>query len=132
MVNRQTSTFLKQRMEEAGIRPVSKFGQNFLIDLNLVNMIADSAHLTEQDVALEVGTGTGSLTGLIAQKAGRVITVEIDQNLWQLAQEELAGFNNITFLQQDALRNKNNLNPILIDTIRQAMSEIEGAAQACS
>ena len=114
-------------MEEAGIRPVSKFGQNFLIDLNLVNMIADSAHLTEQDVALEVGTGTGSLTGLIAQKAGRVITVEIDQNLWQLAQEELAGFNNITFLQQDALRNKNNLNPILIDTIRQAMSEIEGA-----
>ena len=90
-------------------------------------MIADSAHLTEQDVALEVGTGTGSLTGLIAQKAGRVITVEIDQNLWQLAQEELAGFNNITFLQQDALRNKNNLNPILIDTIRQAMSEIEGA-----
>ena len=127
MVNRQTSTFLKQRMEEAGIRPVSKFGQNFLIDLNLVNMIADSAHLTGQDVALEVGTGTGSLTGLIAQKAGRVITVEIDQNLWQLAQEELAGFNNITFLQQDALRNKNNLNPILIDTIRQAMSEIEGA-----
>lgn len=127
MVNRQTSTFLKQRMEEAGIRPVSKFGQNFLIDLNLVNMIADSANLTKQDVALEVGTGTGSLTGLIAQKAGRVITVEIDQNLWQLAQEELAGFNNITFLQQDALRNKNNLNPILIDTIRQAMSEIEGA-----
>ncbi len=127
MVNRQTSTFLKQRMEEAGIRPVSKFGQNFLIDLNLVNMIADSANLTEQDVALEVGTGTGSLTGLIAQKAGRVITVEIDQNLWQLAQEELAGFNNITFLQQDALRNKNNLNPILIDTIREAMSEIEGA-----
>ena len=127
MFNRQTSTFLKQRMEEAGIRPVSKFGQNFLIDLNLVNMIADSANLTEQDVALEVGTGTGSLTGLIAQKAGRVITVEIDQNLWQLAQEELAGFNNITFLQQDALRNKNNLNPILIDTIRQAMSEIEGA-----
>ena len=127
MVNRQTSTFLKQRMEEAGIRPVSKVGQNVLIDLNLVNMIADSANLTEQDVALEVGTGTGSLTGLIAQKAGRVITVEIDQNLWQLAQEELAGFNNITFLQQDALRNKNNLNPILIDTIRQAMSEIEGA-----
>ena len=99
MVNRQTTTFLKKRMEEAGIRPVSKFGQNFLIDLNLVNMIADSANLTKQDVVVEVGTGTGSLTGLIAQKAGRVITVEIDQNLWQLAQEELASFENITFLQ---------------------------------
>tara|TARA_B100000700_G_scaffold17150_2_gene16942 strand:+ start:8656 stop:9570 length:915 start_codon:yes stop_codon:yes gene_type:complete len=127
MVNRQTTTFLKQRMEEAGIRPVSKFGQNFLIDLNLVNMIADSANLTQQDVVLEVGTGTGSLTGLLAQKAGRVITVEIDQNLWQLAQEELASFKNITFLQQDALKNKNNLNPILIETIKETMREIDSA-----
>lgn len=127
MVNRQTTTFLKQRMEEAGIRPVSKFGQNFLIDLNLVNMIADSANLTKQDVVVEVGTGTGSLTGLIAQKAGRVITVEIDQNLWQLAQEELASFGNITFLQQDALRNKNNLSPVLLDTIREEMAKIENA-----
>ena len=127
MVNRQTTTFLKQRMEEAGIRPVSKVGQNFLIDLNLVNMIADSANLTKQDVVVEVGTGTGSLTGLIAQKAGRVITVEIDQNLWQLAQEELASFENITFLQQDALRNKNNLSPVLLDTIRTEMAKIENA-----
>ena len=127
MVNRQTTTFLKQRMEEAGIRPVSKFGQNFLIDLNLVNMIADSASITEQDIVVEVGTGTGSLTGLIAQKARHVITVEIDQNLWQLAQEELASFGNITFLQQDALRNKNNLSPVLLDTIRSEMAKAEGS-----
>ncbi|MBA62438.1 MAG: ribosomal RNA small subunit methyltransferase A [Planctomycetaceae bacterium] len=127
MVNRQTTTFLKQRMEEAGIRPVSKFGQNFLIDLNLVNMIADSANLTKQDIAVEVGTGTGSLTGLIAQKAGRVITVEIDQNLSQLAQEELASFDNIIFLQQDALRNKNNLSSLLIETIREEMAGVDGA-----
>ena len=127
MFNRQTTTFLKQRMEEAGIRPVSKFGQNFLIDLNLVNMIADSASITEQDIVVEVGTGTGSLTGLIAQKARHVITVEIDQNLWQLAQEELASFGNITFLQQDALRNKNNLSPVLLDTIRSEMAKAEGS-----
>ena len=127
MFNRQTTTFLKQRMEEAGIRPVSKFGQNFLIDLNLVNMIADSASITEQDIVVEVGTGTGSLTGLIAQKAGHVITVEIDQNLWQLAQEELSSFGNITFLQQDALRNKNNLSPVLLDTIRSEMAKAEGS-----
>ncbi|HIA62469.1 MAG TPA: ribosomal RNA small subunit methyltransferase A [Planctomycetaceae bacterium] len=107
--------------------PVSRYGQNFLTDLNLVRMIADSAELGPQDIALEIGTGTGSLTAMIAEKAGHVITVEIDKNLHQLAREELASFNNITFLQQDALRNKNNLSQELLDTIATAMSQIENA-----
>jgi 16S rRNA (adenine1518-N6/adenine1519-N6)-dimethyltransferase len=127
MVNRQTISFIKRRLDEAGIYPVSRYGQNFLTDLNLVRMIADSAELGPQDIALEIGTGTGSLTAMIAEKAGHVITVEIDKNLHQLAREELASFNNITFLQQDALRNKNNLSQELLDTIATAMSQIENA-----
>lgn len=127
MANRQTISFIKRRLDEAGIYPVSRYGQNFLTDLNLVRMIADSAELGPQDIALEIGTGTGSLTAMIAEKAGHVITVEIDKNLHQLAREELASFNNITFLQQDALRNKNNLSQELLDTIATAMSQIENA-----
>ena len=127
MTNRQTISFIKRRLDEAGIYPVSRYGQNFLTDLNLVRMIADSAELGPQDIALEIGTGTGSLTAMIAEKAGHVITVEIDKNLHQLAREELASFNNITFLQQDALRNKNNLSQELLDTIATAMSQIENA-----
>jgi len=127
MANRQTISFIKRRLDEAGIYPVSRYGQNFLTDLNLVRMIADSAELGPQDIALEIGTGTGSLTAMIAEKAGHVITVEIDKNLHQLAREELASFKNITFLQQDALRNKNNLSQELLDTIATAMSQIENA-----
>jgi 16S rRNA (adenine1518-N6/adenine1519-N6)-dimethyltransferase len=127
MANRQTISFIKRRLSEAGIYPVSRYGQNFLTDLNLVRMIADSAKLGPQDVALEIGTGTGSLTAMIAEKAGHVITVEIDKNLHQLAREELASFNNITFLQQDALRNKNNFSQELLDTIATAMAQIDNA-----
>ena len=127
MANRQTISFLKRRLGEAGIYPVSRYGQNFLTDLNLVRMIADSAELGPQDIALEIGTGTGSLTAMIAEKAGHVITVEIDKNLHQLAREELASFKNITFLQQDALRNKNNFSQELLDTIATAMSQIDNA-----
>jgi 16S rRNA (adenine1518-N6/adenine1519-N6)-dimethyltransferase len=53
--------------------------------------------------------------------------VEIDKNLHQLAREELASFNNITFLQQDALRNKNNFSQELLDTIATAMAQIDNA-----
>jgi len=127
MANRQTISFIKRRLGEAGIYPVSRYGQNFLTDLNLVRIIADSAELGPQDVALEIGTGTGSLSAMIAEKAGHVITVEIDNNLHQLAREELASFNNITFLQQDALRNKNNFSQELLDTIATAMAQIDNA-----
>jgi len=116
---RQTLSFLQRRFREIGIQPNTKHGQNFLIDLNLVEFLATSADIQPNDVILEVGTGTGSLTALLAQKAAAVITVEIDQQLAILAREELFEAENITFLQQDALRNKNNLDDKVIETIRQ-------------
>lgn len=120
---RQTISFLRNRMREVGIQPDKRHGQNFLIDLNLVGLIADSAELTEADVVLEVGTGMGSLTGLMAPKAGHVVTVEIDADLAALAQRELASFSNITFLQQDALRNKNNIHDRVQEVISEKLSE---------
>ena len=60
--NRQTVSFLIKRFHQAGIHLDTRHGQNFLIDLNLVALLVDSAELTPQDIVLEVGTGTGSLT----------------------------------------------------------------------
>ncbi len=123
---RQTISFLKRRMHEVGIQPDKRHGQNFLIDLNLIELIATSAHLDENDVVLEVGTGMGSLTGLMAPHAGQIVTVEIDADLAKLAQSELKNFDNITFLQQDALRNKNNIHPTVHDTLAEKVNEAEG------
>src|SRR3990170_2956161 len=86
---RQTLSFLLKRFEETGIRPHNKFGQNFLIDLNLVQVLLDAAAVTRDDVVLEVGAGTGSLTAMLARQAAAVVTVEIDPRLFQMASEEL-------------------------------------------
>ncbi|MGI9470356.1 MAG: 16S rRNA (adenine(1518)-N(6)/adenine(1519)-N(6))-dimethyltransferase RsmA [Rubripirellula sp.] len=121
---RQTASYLSKRLAAAGLRPVSRFGQNFLIDLNLVDLIADSAELRKTDVVLEIGTGVGSLTTRLSDKAGAVLTVEIDNNLHQLASEELDGRQNVRLIHGDALRNKNALRDDLMEQIRDAMTRI--------
>ena len=122
--SRQTLSFLKKRFAEVGIEPQTKHGQNFLIDLNLQHVIADTAQLTRDDVVLEVGTGTGALTALMAAQAVHVVTVEIDERMYQLASEELVDVPNVTQLQMDALRNKNNFCPELLDEIEQQLAAV--------
>jgi 16S rRNA (adenine1518-N6/adenine1519-N6)-dimethyltransferase len=119
---RQTLSFLKQRFAEVGINPVKKHGQNFLIDLNLLRVLIDAADLQPDDVVLEVGTGTGSLTAQMAPHVAWVITVEIDPQMHQLASEELIDFDNVTMLREDALRNKNNLAESVLEPVRQQLA----------
>ncbi len=121
-VNRQTVSYLSRRFEEVGLNPNKRHGQNFLIDLNLLHLLARSAELNENDVVLEIGTGMGSLTGLFAEQAASVITVEIDQYLYQMASEELEPFDNIEMLKQDALKNKNHFAPEVIEAVQRHMA----------
>lgn len=123
---RQTKTFLLERFREMGIRPATRHGQNFLIDLNLVQVIADAAALTPDDVILEVGTGTGSLTAIMAERAAAVVTVEIDAHLFELASEQLIDAANVTMLRLDALRNKNTIDDRVMDAIGQKLAETPG------
>ena len=123
---RQTISYLTRRFADAGLQPDNRRGQNFLIDLNLVRLLANSAEITTRDVVLEVGTGTGSLTALLAERARRVVTVEIDTNLVQLAGEALLGCDNVEILQQDALKNKNRFHPAVIDAVESQL-ELSGA-----
>lgn len=126
MVNRQTISYLRNRFDEVGLAPNARHGQNFLIDLNLIRLLAESAEINANDVVLEIGTGMGSLTALLAAKARHVITVEIDHHLLQLAKEELESFDNITMLHQDALRNKNNFDQRVLDTIASELGKQDG------
>ncbi len=84
-------------------------------------MIVDSAQLEPCDVVLEVGSGTGSLTGLMAEKAGHIVGVEIDPHLYELASEQLLEFPNVTLLKADALRNKNRMNELVMQTLQTAL-----------
>ncbi len=115
---RQTLSFLIRRFKESGIRPHNKFGQNFLIDLNLLRVLFDAAAVGPNDVVLEVGTGTGSLTAMLAARAAAVVTVEVDPQMFQLAEEELHRFDNVVMLQIDALASKNRLHPAVLDAVR--------------
>ncbi len=115
---KQTKTYLRARLREIGIEPDTRHGQNFLIDPNLQQLIVDAAQLTPDDVVLEVGTGTGSLTTLMAPHVASVVGVELDAHLYELASEVLLDFENVLLLRADALKNKNRLNPDLVGAVR--------------
>ncbi len=125
-MSRQTKTFLMARFREMGIEPATRHGQNFLIDLNLQQIIVDSANLTDADVVLEVGTGTGALTASMAKRAAAVVTVEIDGHLFELASEELLDYDNVTMLRQDALKNKNHFDARVMEAVGERLAEAPG------
>jgi 16S rRNA (adenine1518-N6/adenine1519-N6)-dimethyltransferase len=111
-----------QRLAEVGIRPKPQHGQNFLIDLNLLNVLVNAAQLEPTDVVLEVGTGTGSLTGLMAPHVAEVVTVEVDPQMHQLASEELIDATNVTLLLKDALAGKHKIDGELLDLLEAKLS----------
>ena len=100
---KQTVSYLRSRFAEIGFRPYARHGQNFLIDLNILDVITRDADLQPNDVVLEVGMGTGSLTVRLAEVAAHVVTVEIDPHLAQLGLEQFEYDAPVTLLQHDVL-----------------------------
>ncbi len=97
-VVRQTRTHIGELLARHGLRPRHDLGQNFLIDLNLLEFLIAQAELGPDDLVLEVGSGTGSLTACLAAQAGAVISVEVDSRMQQLTAEAVAGFTNVTLI----------------------------------
>jgi 16S rRNA (adenine1518-N6/adenine1519-N6)-dimethyltransferase len=123
---RQTQTYLRHLFQERGLRPKNKLGQNFLIDLNLVDFIVKQAELTREDMVLEVGTGTGSLTAALADQAGAVLSVEIDAAFHELVQETLVHHSHVRFFHGDILKNKNHLNPHVLEKLKGGLERFQG------
>jgi len=93
----------RRLLKQWGIRPSKGLGQNFLCSQAVLEKIVAAAELTPGDVVLEVGAGLGTLTELLARKAGRVVAVELDERLMDVLQSVLADFDNVTLVQGDIL-----------------------------
>ncbi len=81
-----------------------KFGQNFLIDNNVLDKIIATAEIGKDDVVLEIGPGMGALTQKLCQSAYKVLAVEIDKNLIPILDETLGGYDNVKVINQDILK----------------------------
>lgn len=112
-----TPSVLKQMFARRGITPNKRFGQNFLIDQNTLLCIPDIANLTQEDVVLEIGTGTGGLTRLLASRSRQVFTVEVDKKLFELSSDILKFYNNVIPINADILETKHELNPQITSLI---------------
>ena len=112
-----TPAVLKQILKKRGIVLNKRFGQNFLIDQNILLSIPDIAEIKDSDVVLEIGTGTGGLTRLLAERSRHVFTVEVDKGLFELSTDILRYYKNITVLNADILKTKHELNPEIISLI---------------
>jgi 16S rRNA (adenine1518-N6/adenine1519-N6)-dimethyltransferase len=92
-----------------------RFGQNFLIDENIVQKIVKAGAVGESDLVLEIGPGIGTMTQALSDHAGKVITVEIDKKLIPVLHETLKECDNVTVVQGDIL--KINVKEILGDDL---------------
>jgi 16S rRNA (adenine1518-N6/adenine1519-N6)-dimethyltransferase len=130
---RQTLSFLRTLFGERGIQPKNKLGQNFLIDLNLLDLVLRSAEPSPADLVLEVGSGTGGLTMRLLERAGAVVSVEIDPAFFSLTEEAVATHfalfppepgragtaqQNVRLIHADVLAGKNTLNPDVVQAVR--------------
>ena len=81
-----------------------KFGQNFLIDPNVLERIMDAAEITGEDCVLEIGPDIGTMTQYLCERARHVISVEIDKNLIPILEDTLAAYDNKTIINEDILK----------------------------
>lgn len=106
--------------------PDKRLGQHFLIDLNLMRLLIEAAQIGSDDVVLEVGCGTGSLTQGLSERAGAVIAVEIDEKLAEIAKGQLADKKNVEIITIDILKNKNTISPVVAEAIASARKRCRG------
>lgn len=99
-----------------------RYGQNFLIDTNILKRIIEEAGVTKEDCVVEIGPGIGTMTQYLAESAREVVAVEIDKNLIPILEDTLSGYDNVTVINEDILKvdlrklaeEKNNGRPVKI------------------
>ena len=96
-------THTRNLLQNAGLRPRKSLGQTFLVDARVLDDIVEAAELSPDDLVLEVGAGTGTLTERLALSSGRVVAVELDEGLFGILQSIYQGKANVTLVHGDIL-----------------------------
>lgn len=94
----------KEKMEKYNFNLKKMFGQNFIIDENIINNIITKANIDEDTLVIEIGPGAGSLTFALAKYAKNVLCYEIDTTLKDLLQDNLKDLNNVEIVYKDFLK----------------------------
>jgi 16S rRNA (adenine1518-N6/adenine1519-N6)-dimethyltransferase len=119
----QTKHEIQAILAGAGTEPRHRLGQNFMIDQNLVRLVADAGRIEPGELVIEVGPGTGTLTEELLARGANVLAVEIDRDLAGALRDRFAENQRFKLIEGDALAGKHGLNPqilaALADPIRQ-------------
>jgi len=126
----QTKRRIENLLRAADLKPQKRYGQHFLIDRNLMNRLVNSASIGLDDVVLEVGAGTASLTSLLADKAGAVVAVEADRHLLGIAAEQLHArdVRNVDLIHTDILAAKHQIQPEVLAALARQRTSLGGRA----
>ena len=110
MQNESIAARTKRLLASHDLHAKKGLGQNFLIDGNILKKIAAAAGLTRADTVIEVGPGLGVLTETLAAQAGKVIAIELDNNLAGILKTHFTGSDAVTVINEDILK----INPAAI------------------
>jgi len=89
------------------------FGQHFMLDKELLDKMVRLLNIGSEDVVFEIGTGRGELTERLANKAKKVITYEIDKELYEEAKKRLSNFKNVKVILGDAFKSRRSFDLLI-------------------
>ena len=110
-------------LKKYNIKANKRLGQNFLINDNVIESIVKAAEVTEENLIIEIGPGLGTLTSKLLEKAGKVIAVELDENMIKILEDRFKLYKNFYLINEDILKidlkeliasNLNNLKKVKI------------------
>ena len=108
-------------MKKYGITANKRLGQNFLIDEFVIEEICDTAKVSSSDLIIEIGPGIGSLTAVLVEKAGKVISIEIDEKMLKILNDRFKFYNNFELINEDIL--KVDINKLIKENLNEKITK---------
>ena len=94
----------KYILKKYNIKANKRLGQNFLINDNAIQEIVNAAGISAEDLIIEIGPGLGTLTSKLLEKAGKVIAVELDENMIKILKDRFKLYENFILINEDILK----------------------------